>query len=208
LNPGIPSQNDVGATIPPSQSDEFLRSWGYDLVAEYAHIVSRAALNRGGEVLELATGTGRMTAVLTRLGFKVRSGDVTDEKNDQVWRRVGPGFARNVELFLLDMRALPFKSESVHTITCMNTLHELANPGDCLQELLRVHDRSGVLILGDFNETGFATMQKLHRAIYGNDHPLGSMKISEAEPLLRNLYSDVRIVRTPLNLSLIASGKF
>lgn len=203
----ISSPQDIIATIPPSQSDELLRTWGYDLVGEYAHVVGEAGLVPGSEVLELATGTGRMTAVLTRLGLRVRSGDVSDEREEQVWQRVLPEFAANVELMLLDMQALPFKSGSVRTITCMNTLHELANPAECLEEILRVHDRSGVLILGDFNATGFETMQLLHRTLHGNDHPRGLMKISEAESHIRNHYSDVKVVLTPLNISLIARGK-
>jgi hypothetical protein len=89
----------------------------------------------------------------------------------------------------------------------MNTLHELANPGVCLEEILRVHDRSGVLVLGDFNDTGFKTMQCLHRTLRGNDHPRGVMKVSEAESRIRNHYTNVKIVLTPLNISLIASGK-
>jgi len=183
-----------------------LRSWGYDLVGEYVRVVREAAIPPGSEVLELATGTGRMTAVLTRLGHRVKSGDVTNEKNDQVWQRVLPEFAARVELMLLDMRQLPLKSGSVRTITCMNTLHELANPRECLEEILRVHDRSGVLLLGDFNDTGFETMQNLHRTLHGRDHPRGIMKISEAERILRRHYSNVKIVLTPLNISLIASG--
>lgn len=207
LSPKIPSLHDISATIPPSPSDAHLGTWGYNLVEEYAYVVREASLHPGGEILELATGTGRMTAVLTRLGFRVRSGDITNEKKEQVWQRVLPEFAANVELMLLDMRQLPFKSGSVQTITCMNTLHELATPGACLKEILRVHDRSGVLILGDFNDTGFETMQRLHRTLHGNDHPRGLMKISEAESHIRNHYTDVKVVLTPLNISLIASGK-
>ena len=201
------SIEDLTTSIPPSQSDDLLRTWGYDLVGEYAHVVGEAALVPGSEVLELTTGTGRMTAVLTRLGLKVRSGDVSNEKSEQVWQRVLPRFSSNVELVLLDMQALPFRSGSVQTITCMNTLHELANPGVCLEEILRVHDRSGVLVLGDFNDTGFKTMQCLHRTLRGNDHPRGVMKVSEAESRIRNHYTNVKIVLTPLNISLIASGK-
>jgi ubiquinone/menaquinone biosynthesis C-methylase UbiE len=199
--------HEISATIPSSPSDELLGSWGYDLVKEYVHVVSEAAIQHGSEILELATGTGRMTAVLTRLGFRVRSGDITNEKNDQVWQRVLPKFASNVNLMLLDMKQLPFKTGSVRTITCMNTLHELESPKECVEEILRVHDRSGVLILGDFNDTGFETMQNLHRTLHGNDHPRGMMKIPECESLLRNRYSNVKIVLTPLNISFIASDR-
>jgi ubiquinone/menaquinone biosynthesis C-methylase UbiE len=199
--------DEISATIPRSPSDELLRSWGYNLVEEYVHVVREASLHPGSEVLELATGTGRMTAVLTCLGFRVRSGDIADENKNQVWQRVLPEFAANVELMLLDMRNLPFKSGSVRAITCMNTLHELADPGACLEEILRIHDRSGVLLLGDFNDTGFETMQNVHRTLHGNNHPRGLMKISEAEPFVRSHYSNVKVVLTPLNISLIASGK-
>lgn len=192
--------------IPSTPSDDLLRSWGFDLKEEYCQIVRESALQPGTHVLEVASGTGRMTAVLTRLGCTVTTGDVTQEKAEQLWRRVTPAYAHQVGLMLLDLRGLPFKTASVGTVVCLNTLHELAEPRRSVEELLRVHDRSGTLIIGDFNESGFETMQKLHQAIYGNDHPRGLMKISEVEPLLRPRYKDVRIVQTPLNITYIACG--
>jgi ubiquinone/menaquinone biosynthesis C-methylase UbiE len=147
-----------------------------------------------------------MTAVLTRLGFTITTGDVTQEKAEQLWQRVTAAYAHQVRLMLLDLSALPFKTGSVGTVVCLNTLHELAEPRRSLEELLRVHDRSGTLIMGDFNESGFETMQKLHQAIYGNDHPRRLMKICETEPLLRTRYKDVKTVQTPLNITFIASG--
>ncbi|MBF8295988.1 MAG: class SAM-dependent methyltransferase [Bacteroidetes bacterium] len=193
--------------IPSTPSDDLLQSWGYDLREEYCQIAQGAALHPGAHVLEVASGTGRMTALLTRLGCSVTTGDVTQEKAEQLWQRVTPAYAHQVRLMLFDLRGLPFKTGSVGTVVCLNTLHELAEPRRSLEELLRVHDRSGTLVIGDFNETGFETMQKLHQAIYGNDHPLGSMKISEVEPILRRHYVDVKVVLTPLNISFIASGK-
>lgn len=193
--------------IPSTPSDDLLQSLGYDLREEYCQIVQESALHPGTHVLELASGTGRMTAVLTRLGCTVTTGDVTQEKAEQLWQRVTAAYAQQVRLMLLDLRGLPFKTGSVRTVVCLNTLHELAEPRRSFEELLRVHDRSGTLVIGDFNETGFETMQKLHQAIYGNDHPRGLMKISEVEPVLRRLYEDVKVVSTLLNTSLIASGK-
>jgi ubiquinone/menaquinone biosynthesis C-methylase UbiE len=204
----LPSHlSQLAASIPPSPSDELLRAWGHDLAAEYLQVVTEAGITPGSRVLELATGTGRMTAVLTRLGYSVLGGDSTDEKTDQVWNRVQPEYARLVKLTLLDMRELPFKPGSVPAITCMNTLHELQSPHECLQEMLRVHDHTGVFILGDFNETGFDTMQRLHQHIYQDNHPCGRMNVLDAEPILKRHFKEVRTIHTPLNITFIASGK-
>lgn len=157
-------------------------------------------------MLEMASGTGRMTAVLTRCGCSVTTGDVTQEKADQLWRRVTPAHAKQVSLMYLDMCGLPFRTESVQTIVCLNTLHELADPRRSVEEILRIHDRSGTLVIGDFNERGFEAMQKVHEQIYGNDHPRGLIKMSELEPLLRGHYKEVKVVHTPLNISFVATG--
>jgi ubiquinone/menaquinone biosynthesis C-methylase UbiE len=195
------------APISLSESDELLKTWGYDLVEEYFSVAREASVDPGSSVLEVATGTGRMTAVLTRLGCNVTTGDVTQEKAEQLWRRVTPAYAPQVKVMLLDLEKLPFTTGSVRTVFCMNTLHELANPHRCLEELLRIHDRSGTVVVGDFNETGFTAMQNVHQSIYKNDHPRGLMKITAVESILREHYSDVRVVLTPLNISLIATGK-
>ena len=195
------------APISLSKSDELLRTWGYDLVEEYFSVAREASVDPGSSVLEVATGTGRMTAVLTRLGCNVTTGDVTQEKAEQLWRRVTPAYAPQVKIMLLDLEKLPFKTGSVRTIICMNTLHELADPHRCLGELLRIHDRSGTVVVGDFNDTGFAAMQNVHQSIYKNDHQRGLMSIIAVEPILREHYSDVRVALTPLNITFIAGGK-
>jgi ubiquinone/menaquinone biosynthesis C-methylase UbiE len=194
-------------SIPPSASDIRLRSWGYSLIDEYARIIQEASLPSGGDVLELATGSGRMSAVLTRLGYRVLTGDESDEKQSQVWQRVTPEFAALVELSLLNMECLPFRDASIDTIVCVNTLHELLHPLKCLSELLRIHIPAGTLILGDFSETGFDIMQRLHQATDRSNHPRGTLRITDVEPIIKRTYSDVRTVVTPLNIIYIASCK-
>lgn len=194
-------------SIPMSLSEELLQSWGYDLVDEYLQIVQQASLHPHDCVLELATGTGRMTAVLTRLGFHVTTGDLTAEKHQQAFHRVSSEYRDRIQLLLLDMEMLPFRNASASSITCVNTLHELERPQLCLSELLRIHNPRGTLILGDFTETGFEAMQEVHRVIYGNDHPRGSLKITGAESIIRQTYSSVETVVTPLNITYIASRK-
>ena len=205
--PGDDSQQRLCNSIPPSASDALLRSWGYSLIDEYLRAIQEASMPSGSNVLELATGSGRMTAVLTRLGYRVRTGDRSDERQSQAWQRVTPEYAALVEMSLLDMEFLPFHDASIDTIVCVNTIHELLHPHKCLSELLRIHGPAGTLIICDFNETGFDVMQRLHQATDGSNHPRGTLGINDVEPIIKRTYSEVRTVVTPLNIFYIASCK-
>jgi len=205
--PGDNSQQRLRNSIPPSASDTLLGSWGYSLIDEYVRAMQETLLPPGSSILELATGSGRMTAVLTRLGYRVRTGDESDERQSQAWQRVTPEYAAMVEMSLLDMEFLPFHDASIDTIVCVNTIHELLHPHKCLSELLRIHGPAGTLIICDFNETGFDVMQRLHQATDGSNHPRGTLGINDVEPIIKRTYSEVRTVVTPLNIFYIASCK-
>jgi ubiquinone/menaquinone biosynthesis C-methylase UbiE len=194
-------------SIPHTPVDDLLRSWGYDLIGEYAQIVRAAGMENAAPVLELATGSGRMIAVLTRLGFRIVTGDITDEEHTKALRRVTPAHIDHIRRVLLDMRQLPFRDHSVPSIVCLNTIHELDDPRRCISELMRVHDRQGILIIGDFNETGFAAMQRVHHAIYGDAHREGFLKMEEVRQLLSPNYPVIHEVVTALNISYIATGR-
>ena len=194
-------------SITPSLSDILLRAWGYDLRAEYRDVICAASLPAGGPVLELATGSGRMAAVLARCGFRVTSGDREDEKLGEAITRIGSADSQSVQFLRLDMEHLPFPTRSVDTIVCMNTLHELSRPEIALKEIFRVHSGKGPLVVGDFNEAGFEAMQRLHRLVHHKDHPRGTMPMRDAQGIIGQAYSLTTEIATPLNSSLIASGK-
>lgn len=188
-------------------SDILLRAWGFDLRSEYLEVIRAASLPAGGPVLELATGSGRMAAILSRCGFRVTSGDREDGKLNEAIARIGPAHRQNVQFLRLDMECLPYPSSSVDTIVCMNTLHELSRPMIALDEILRVHSGKGPLVLGDFNEAGFDAMQRLHRLVHHKDHPRGSLSMGDARVKLEEAYSGLIEKATPLNTSIIASDK-
>lgn len=60
---------EIITSIPPSESDRYLFEWGYNLLDDYISMVKSAEFKSGNSVFEFATGTGRMTALLTRLNF-------------------------------------------------------------------------------------------------------------------------------------------
>ena len=194
-------------SIPPSKSDEVLRSWGYDLITEYVQIIQDAHLDRASPLLELATGSGRMAAVLSRLGFGIVTGDISLQKHADALGRLTEAFSDRANHLLLNMKSLPFPDGGIRNIICLDTVHELEEPGLCVSELIRVHDPEGTLVLGDFNERGFEVMQRLHRAVYGNDHPKGFLKMAETKSILQKSYDVIRDVVTPLNITYIGTHK-
>lgn len=197
-------QQSIVDSIPSSQSDDLLRQWGYDLTGEYVEVLLKAGLEKPRTILELATGTGRMSAVLTRLGHKIITGDITQDRRSDVEKRITQIYLSQVAFIKLDMERLPFADNSVDSIVCMNTLHELEHPRQCLQEIIRVHSRKGPLIVGDFNDLGFDMMLRLHRVVYGNDHSTGSLTMTEAKPMLQQFFPHLSERRTLLNVSFIA----
>ncbi len=194
-------------SIPASKSDELLRSWGYDLIAEYVQIVQESHVDPASPLLELATGSGRMAAVLSRLGFAVVTGDISLEKYADALGRLTAAFSDRANHLLLNMKLLPFPDGGVRNIVCLDTIHELEEPDLCLSELIRVHDPDGTIVIGDFNELGFEVMQRLHRAVYRNDHARGFLKMADLAPLLQKSYDVMHEVVTPLNISYIAAHK-
>lgn len=192
--------------IPPSQSDILLREWGFDLLREYFLIAHQLPATKN-PVLELATGTGRMCAVLSCLFPSIITGDHSLRDLPRVKERVPHQFLHRIKFLQLDMEHLPFQTGLIHTNVCMNTLHETEHPITCLQELIRVTSCEGSLIAGDFNRTGFDIMQKIHESVYHNNHDEGTIRSSEIHEILYEAFTIVRIISTPLNTTYMASVK-
>jgi ubiquinone/menaquinone biosynthesis C-methylase UbiE len=194
------------ALIPLSQSDQLLRGWGYDLLRENFSIVQQLPVTNS-PVVELATGTGRMCATLSCIFPMIISGDISVDDIPRVHQRLLKQFADRVHFMQLDMENLPFRSESISTLVCMNTLHEVSHPQLCLQEMIRVMNPKGTLVIGDFNQTGFDIMQRIHEIVYQNDHQEGSISTDEIEKILTASFHSFRSVTTPLNITYFASDK-
>jgi ubiquinone/menaquinone biosynthesis C-methylase UbiE len=195
------------ASIPPTESDKLLLSMGFNLAAEYFEILSHATIGSQEPILELATGTGRMSAVLARLGYDVETGDVSMNDREQAEVRIGKQYLHKVKFLTLNMESLNFNSGNFSAVISMNTFHHLDNPEACLQEIIRVHSGNNSLIIGDFNATGFSELQKVHQILYRNDHPRGKMNMVELKQHLESQYYEVKEIHTPLNVALIAKNK-
>lgn len=192
--------------ITPSQSDRLLREWGFDLVREY-FLIAQHLPSSNAPVIELATGTGRMSAVLSCLFPNVITGDISLQDLPRTRERIPRQYLDRVQFLQLDMEHLPFKNHSVRSVVCINTFHEIKQPHGCLQELLRIVHPNGTLIAGDFNSTGFEMMQKIHETVYHNNHDEGSFSLQEIELHLSEAFNTIQTVMTPLNTSFVATNK-
>ncbi|MFZ4619316.1 MAG: class I SAM-dependent methyltransferase [Bacteroidota bacterium] len=192
--------------IEPSQSDRILHQLGFDLVREYFLIAEHLPMSEG-PVLELATGTGRMSAVLASLHPSVITGDISLTDMPRAFARIPAQYRNRVQFQLLDMVKLPFRNDSVKSLVCMNTLHETEHPESCLEEMIRIVDPSGVFIVGDFSRKGFDTMQTIQRTVYHNDHSEGSISTEAIKKILQQHFDSILTFTTNLNITYIASLK-
>jgi demethylmenaquinone methyltransferase/2-methoxy-6-polyprenyl-1,4-benzoquinol methylase len=140
-------------------------------------LVSR--LPRGGQVLDVATGTGLVAAELLRQGFGVTGVDQSPEMLAVAHRRFGD----EVQLITASAETLPIDSASFDHLTFTYLLRYVADPGATLAELARVVRPGGVVA-----SLGFGVPQ-------GPARPLWDLYVRAVLPLagrlLRNGWQEV-----------------
>jgi demethylmenaquinone methyltransferase/2-methoxy-6-polyprenyl-1,4-benzoquinol methylase len=107
-------------------------------------LVSR--LPRGGDVLDVATGTGLVAAQLLRRGFRVTGLDQSPEMLSIARRR----FDSRVELVEGSAEALPFPDASFDHLTFTYLLRYVDDPAAVLAELARVVRPGGIVASLEF----------------------------------------------------------
>ncbi|MCX6150603.1 MAG: class I SAM-dependent methyltransferase [Ignavibacteriales bacterium] len=194
-------------TIPKSESDLLLKSWGYDLIDDYFQMITEAGFPHNNIILDVATGTGRAASVLSRLDFQVLTGDYSLDKKIEAETRITEEYLCEVEFLKLNLENIPFEDNSIENIVCINTLHELENPLLSISEIIRIHSTKGILLVADFNSEGFDVLDKLHTTQFGKLHPRGKISLNELENILKNKYSVIKKVETQLNTAYIVQKK-
>jgi len=194
-------------SIPKSESDLLLNSWGYDLMYEYFSLINATEFPNNNFIFDVATGTGRAASILSRLGYLVITGDYNFDLKFESEKRITEEHLSKVKYIKLNLERIPFTDNSIENIVCINTLHELDNPLVCLNEILRIHSPKGKLLIADFNSEGFDVMDKLHKVRYGRLHPRGKISPEELKSILNYNYYDIKGINTKLNRGFIVSKK-
>jgi demethylmenaquinone methyltransferase / 2-methoxy-6-polyprenyl-1,4-benzoquinol methylase len=104
----------------------------------------------GGEVLDVATGTGLVAAELVRCGFRVTGVDQSPGMLDVARRRFGD----RVPLVEASAEALPFADASFDHLTFTYLLRYVEDPGATIAELARVVRPGGVIASLEFGVPG------------------------------------------------------
>ena len=158
-------------------------SFGYDAEKEKSRILEYAEPFKG-KILEVGTGKGYFALTLAGKGYRFTTVDISKEEQEIA--------KLNLQYFKLDHlvhfvvengECLSFKNESFDVIFFLNTLHHLTHPIQVIDELIRVLAPSGKLVLSDFNDEGFAVMDKIH-ALEGRVHETGKIRLSGVETYL------------------------
>ena len=129
-----PTYDRVGATLSLGQDPRWRR-----------FLVGRLPED-GGEVLDVATGTGLVAAELLRRGFRVTGLDQSAEMLYVARRRFGD----RVPLVEASAEALPFADASFDHLTFTYLLRYVEDPGATLAELARVVRPGGVVASLEF----------------------------------------------------------
>jgi SAM-dependent methyltransferase len=188
-----PEPPDSNTAFPGSASDAKLKELGYDLVGEYRLAIGFAGLGRDDQVLDVATGSGRMAYALARAGCRVVSGDISQVVVEETRGRVGALTHGAVDFRVMDAGHLGVPDAIVPCIVSANTIHHLAEPERVLEEWTRALADDGRLVIVEFHE---------HMR-----HEQGRISTQSLCEFLRARFGEVEHHRLPLNDVWVARRK-
>lgn len=132
-----------------------------------------------GRILEVGTGKGHFALALAKRGIPFTSLDISKKESALAGRYLKfHKLKRFVQLRVENKKRLPFPDQSFDVVFSVNALHHFENPLESLEEFVRILKPKGRLVLSDFTEKGFKTMDRIH-ALDGNAHGRGKIKLRE-----------------------------
>lgn len=155
-----------------SDNDKRIKALGYDLIDEYRQAVELADLDPCEQVLDVATGSGRMAATLSLAGYSVISGDIDPEALKRARSRLSEGGLNGVTLIELDATRIPFKSR-FSSIICANAIHHMTDPVLAISEMAEACVNDGTLIIIEFNDKGFEVIETVRKGYSEGMHEKG-----------------------------------
>jgi SAM-dependent methyltransferase len=174
------------------QADEVAEAYDEKRFSRGGRLIDRrekeAVLNALGpvedrEILEIACGTGRFTAMLAERGADIVGLDISGPMLQQGRERAqSAGVAENLEYMRGDAARLPFPDDHFDTVFAMRFFHLADEPETFLTEMRRVSREQ--IFFDTFN--GFST-----RSLYNWALPMGSRLYSGNE--VKNLLATTNL---------------
>lgn len=117
------------------------------------HLLHFAAFPSGLQILDLGSGLGLLTLMLTAQGAKEAIGvDISLtmlEKAEFIRLSNADQFARRVNFRLAPAQSMPFRNERFDAVVCRSVIHQSHNPERIMAEVVRVLKPGGIFILAD-----------------------------------------------------------
>lgn len=172
----------------------------YDLALDLLH------LRANEEILDVATGSGRMLSQIVKRGCQVISGDINAGALDRAKERLKDQRERAI-LVILDAHKLQFSDNSFNVITFANAIHEFENPRGALGEITRVLKADGKLLVVEFNDLGFELMEYYHQSQGMEPHRTGEMSTEDIDNYLQSVFHTVQRRDYSITNAWVCSGK-
>lgn len=192
--------------ISETENDRFIKELGYDLIGECREAVSLAAFDRHKQVLDVATGSGRMAATLLQAGYSVISGDIDPAVQEKARARLQESGLVGAVFLTLDAACMPFDNKFA-SVACANAIHHMSDPVAALSEMTRICSKDGKLMIIEFSINGLDVMEVLHKHKHNRQHSRGVLNEEGIEAQLLSGFSHVERHELKLNNVWVASKK-
>lgn len=135
---------------------------GQDFIKSREFILEQAGPLHG-RILEIGAGSGYATLSLAKKGYKL----ISIDPDKEVLRKTALNLAyekllSNVELYIMDGKALKFGNESFQIVVVINLFHHIEGVDGVLSEIDRVLCPGGKVIMADFNKKGMKIIDSVH----------------------------------------------
>jgi demethylmenaquinone methyltransferase / 2-methoxy-6-polyprenyl-1,4-benzoquinol methylase len=162
-----------------------LMSWGiHRLWKQFAVAIAR--IKRGQRVLDLAGGTGDMTARLARRVGSAGSVILADINESMLSigrdRLIDQGIAGTVQYVQADAESLPFPDNTFDVVTIAFGLRNVTHKDQALASMHRVLQPGGRVVILEFSQLVMPLLQHLYDSYSFNVLPwLGKLVVGDAE---------------------------
>jgi ArsR family transcriptional regulator len=138
-----------------------------ELFAETAALASLVALvPRGLRVADIGTGTGGMLPYLAEFAGEILAVDISAEMLRRARARARALGLENVELIKGDLEELPIETASVDAAFAALSLHHAPNPARAIEEMARILQPGGTLVVIDLCAHGHEWLREEHGDIW------------------------------------------
>ncbi len=171
------------------ERDAFYKEYGYDILLERQRFLEWLE-SIPSPILELGSGKGYFTALLSRISEEVIALDI-DREAIAFARAFLEAYGRpdRVRFICSQAESLPLPDASINCVVSFNAWHHIDQPDIILSEIKRVLAPGAILAIVDFTNEGFRVIDEVHRRIYGTSHPAKDISFEVVKEFFRDFPS-------------------